>query len=238
MTWSNGSIVQELDYYAFGQAIYVASNPTWNDTHLFIGAEFDSESSLSYFQYRMLSTALGRWTAPDPVMASPNEPQSLNRYTYVSNNPTNFTDPLGLLQSCVNIGGIRFCVGPVDPTGGPPCHPPLLGGEIGEATGCGPFGDPFADLIEDLIDDLFLQTCHCIGVSVNSVQGFGCSYVCWCVDPDPNFSGPAFAYLLPNLQSIKCFFAPCPVVIDIVKHRGAPIDFAVGVGIAIPPICK
>src|SRR2546422_11417504 len=38
----------------------------------------------------------GRWLSPDPLAGDIANPQSLNRYAYVVNNPTNFTDPLGL----------------------------------------------------------------------------------------------------------------------------------------------
>jgi uncharacterized protein RhaS with RHS repeats len=42
---------------------------------------------------------LGRWLSPDPLAGDVTDPQSLNRYAYVLNNPTNFSDPLGLRQA-------------------------------------------------------------------------------------------------------------------------------------------
>jgi hypothetical protein len=39
---------------------------------------------------------LYRWLSPDPVAGDITNPQSLNRYAYVLNNPTNLIDPLGL----------------------------------------------------------------------------------------------------------------------------------------------
>ena len=38
----------------------------------------------------------GRWMTPDPLGGDITNPQSLNRYAYVLNNPTTFTDPSGL----------------------------------------------------------------------------------------------------------------------------------------------
>ena len=38
----------------------------------------------------------GRWLTPDPLSGDVTNPQSLNRYAYVMNNPTTFTDPQGL----------------------------------------------------------------------------------------------------------------------------------------------
>ncbi len=38
---------------------------------------------------------LGRFTQPDPLVPEPGNPQSLNRYAYVTNNPLRFVDPTG-----------------------------------------------------------------------------------------------------------------------------------------------
>jgi RHS repeat-associated protein len=60
------------------------------------------ETGLDYFGARYLSSAQGRFTIPDwsakPVgipYADLANPQSLNLYSYVTNNPLNRTDPLG-----------------------------------------------------------------------------------------------------------------------------------------------
>ena len=57
----------------------------------------------------------GRFTAPDPLLASasPLNPQTFNRYTYTGSNPINLTDPSGLCvingqedkQPCGNVRG-------------------------------------------------------------------------------------------------------------------------------------
>jgi len=38
---------------------------------------------------------LGRWIAPDTIVPDPADPQSLNRYGYVLNNPLRYSDPSG-----------------------------------------------------------------------------------------------------------------------------------------------
>lgn len=69
-------------------------------THKFTGKERDSESGLDNFGARYNSSSLGRFMSPDPVSfvglpIDARDPQSLNAYSYVRNNPLNLTDPDG-----------------------------------------------------------------------------------------------------------------------------------------------
>jgi RHS repeat-associated protein len=65
----------------------------------FTGYERDDESGLDFAQSRYYANVQGRFTSPDPLLASGlvTEPQSWNRYIYVGNRPTVITDPTGLL---------------------------------------------------------------------------------------------------------------------------------------------
>ncbi len=65
------------------------------------GQERDPESGLDYFGARYYASSVGRFTIPDPLMASAraSNPQTWNRYTYALNNPLRFVDPLGLFAS-------------------------------------------------------------------------------------------------------------------------------------------
>jgi RHS repeat-associated protein len=73
-------------------------------TQKFTGKERDAETAssamegLDYFGARYFSGAQGRFTSPDPLMASAkvSSPQSWNRYSYSFNNPLRFTDPTGM----------------------------------------------------------------------------------------------------------------------------------------------
>ncbi|HEU5231588.1 MAG TPA: RHS repeat-associated core domain-containing protein [Terriglobales bacterium] len=69
--------------------------------------EHDSESNTEHTQFRQLSTTEGRWLSPDPYMGSMDlaNPQSLNRYAYVNNNPLRFVDPFGLDSSECHASG-------------------------------------------------------------------------------------------------------------------------------------
>jgi RHS repeat-associated protein len=64
----------------------------------FTSKERDAETGLDYFGARYFSRAQGRFTTPDPLMASAraSDPQSWNRYAYARNNPLRYVDPDGM----------------------------------------------------------------------------------------------------------------------------------------------
>jgi RHS repeat-associated protein len=68
----------------------------------FTGKERDTESGNDYFEARYYASSTGRMISPDPsglYYADPSNPQSLNLYSYVLNNPLTYTDPSG--EECV-----------------------------------------------------------------------------------------------------------------------------------------
>lgn len=81
----------------FGDAQTTASG---NDTDVyhFAGLDYDTGSFTDHAQFRQYSNNQGRWFSPDPYSGSYdfNNPQSLNRYSYVLNEPLSKTDPSGL----------------------------------------------------------------------------------------------------------------------------------------------
>jgi RHS repeat-associated protein len=97
----NQTIADNMDYLPFGEQISGASTTT----HKFTSDERDSETAsspganngLDHTWFRQYSPLLGRWITPDPFAGYIDNPQSLNRYSYVLNSPTTFTDPLGLV---------------------------------------------------------------------------------------------------------------------------------------------
>jgi RHS repeat-associated protein len=92
VTDSSGNTVAQLGHYPFGESWYNASN----DKLLFTSYERDSESGNDYALARCNISGLGRFASPDPLGGGLSNPQSLNRYAYVLNNPANLVDPLGL----------------------------------------------------------------------------------------------------------------------------------------------
>jgi RHS repeat-associated protein len=92
VTDSNGNTLTQLGHYPFGESWYNASN----DKLLFTTYERDAESGNDYALMRYGINSLARFSSPDPLSGSRGNPQSLNRYAYVHNDPINSTDPSGL----------------------------------------------------------------------------------------------------------------------------------------------
>lgn len=99
----------------------------------FTGKERDQESGLDYFGARYYASSMGRfmspdWTAdPDPVpWADLENPQSLNLYSYVLNNPLSRTDPFGHAPD--PCAGDPNCVTVTADEDGPPLIPLLRAG--------------------------------------------------------------------------------------------------------------
>jgi RHS repeat-associated protein len=94
-----GVVEQTCASLPYGDQKSCAPMPTEN---LFTGKERDSESGNDYFGARYYASSMGRFMSPDPVGGSLSNPQSLNRYAYVVNNPLRNVDPTGL--DCVYKG--------------------------------------------------------------------------------------------------------------------------------------
>jgi RHS repeat-associated protein len=95
-----GAVEEESDYYPFGTEMLV-TGPGAN-YYKFTGKERDIETGLDYFGARYYASSMGRWMSPDwsvkfePVpYAKLDNPQSLNLYAYVYNNPLRAADPDG-----------------------------------------------------------------------------------------------------------------------------------------------
>ena len=104
---------EELCYsYPFGDGL--SCTGTDATEHHFTSKERDTESGLDYFGARYLSSNLGRFLTPDwafkPVAvpyAKYGNPQSLNLYAYVLNNPLLAVDPDG--HDCTSTGNSTTC---------------------------------------------------------------------------------------------------------------------------------
>ena len=91
-------------YYDGAYAPYGESYAETGTTdRVFAGMDQDTVSSGAYplydALYREYHPTWGRWVSPDPAglgAVDPGNPQSWNRYAYVTNNPLALIDPLGL----------------------------------------------------------------------------------------------------------------------------------------------
>jgi RHS repeat-associated protein len=108
VTDAQGNIKNESDFYPWGGELQFLANDF--NHYKFTGKERDPETGLDYFGARYYGNAIGRFITPDwaakPVnvpYANFGNPQSLNLYSYVKNNPTTFGDPDGHCGPCVLI---------------------------------------------------------------------------------------------------------------------------------------
>jgi len=102
LTDGNGTVTQTYRTDAFGQV--TGSQGSSIQPFGFTGEQQDPESGLVFLRARAYSPALGRFMQRDPVGGSGANPLSLNRYSYVGNNPASAIDPSGLLTYF--IGGV------------------------------------------------------------------------------------------------------------------------------------
>ena len=94
VTNSSGTILDDSDFYPYGgERSYSSSS---GNNYKFTGKERDSESGLDDFAARFYTSNYGRFLSPDDSKYIHSaDPQTLNLYTYVANNPINAVDPTG-----------------------------------------------------------------------------------------------------------------------------------------------
>jgi RHS repeat-associated protein len=100
--------VEETAFYPFGLARHEHRLHSEEDPYQFSQKERDAESGLNYFEARFLAARLARFVTMDPKYSHPDQlsggelasflanPQALNPYAYVFNNPLCYRDPSGL----------------------------------------------------------------------------------------------------------------------------------------------
>ena len=100
---SAGTVCHDADFYPYGGERVVTDS--CDQSFKFTGKERDPETGNDYFGARFYSSSFGRFLSPDwsatvePVpYAKLGNPQSLNLYLYVRDNPESVFDPDGHLQ--------------------------------------------------------------------------------------------------------------------------------------------
>jgi RHS repeat-associated protein len=130
VTTSTGSPCYEADFLPYGtEGTPAGFSNTCSTTYKFTGYERDAETAYGtssgndYAFARYYNTRLGRFMSPDPLAGDISDPQTLNRYAYVRDNPANFVDPTGLF----------LCASACDPF----LHDPFFTGTGGLCAGWG-----------------------------------------------------------------------------------------------------
>ena len=96
MSGANGLRVQLQEYDPWGKISRTEGDA--DPTRGFTGQWRDPETGLLYYGGRYYDPTLGRFISPDPFIQSLSNPQALNRYSYVGNDPVNNIDPTGFFS--------------------------------------------------------------------------------------------------------------------------------------------
>ncbi len=104
-TNTTGQIVESLDYYPFGSVRLDEKTSSYEANHKYTGKELDEETNLYYYGARYYNGKIGRFVSEDPAYLAVgdknkikqitdqelqqylSDPQNLNSYSYVKNNP-------------------------------------------------------------------------------------------------------------------------------------------------------
>lgn len=81
-----------IHYDSFGNL----SSPISETSYFYNGEEYDEETGLIFLRNRYYDPETGRFISPDFILGNLQDPQSLNPYVFVRNNPLSLVDPLGL----------------------------------------------------------------------------------------------------------------------------------------------
>jgi RHS repeat-associated protein len=146
-----GTVTQQEAYWGFGDGIFAPGGGSCcNFAFQFDDASADSNGTF-HTPNREYEPSQGRWLTPDPgglAVMDVSNPQTWNRYAYVTNNPVSYTDPWGLFRcgpscgcnsdayDCGSSGG-----SPSDPGAGGATDFSAIGNSSNECPICsGPYG--------------------------------------------------------------------------------------------------
>jgi RHS repeat-associated protein len=92
LSGSMGALANSYTYDTFGNL--AASTGMLGNPFQYTGREYDPETGLRYYRARYYDPSIGRFTSQDPIGFR----GGINFYSYVKNQPSNLTDPSGLVS--------------------------------------------------------------------------------------------------------------------------------------------
>ncbi|MEM9776544.1 MAG: putative Ig domain-containing protein, partial [Chloroflexota bacterium] len=93
---------QSVRFYPFGE-LWTGEEELGEITDRgFTGHRENRDIGLTYMNARFYVPSVGKFASADTIVPDPANPQTLNRYAYVYNNPTNLNDPSGHCPNCIS----------------------------------------------------------------------------------------------------------------------------------------
>jgi len=161
VTGPTGAVVEHTEYRPFGQERSHTGQQT--DNYKYTGQELDSENGLYNYGARLYDPILGRFLPADAVVKDFSDPQTLNRYSYVRNNPLIYTDPSGnvfvlddFLIGAAQGAAIGAVIGGVTAA--------VMGGDIGQGMVSGAIGGALFNMAGSIIAAYHIGTVGAIGM--------------------------------------------------------------------------
>ena len=134
LTDGAGAVANRYDYSAYGGR--TLEHHTFENEFTFADGRNDDETGLLQMGARFYNSKLGRFVSADSIVPDLYDPQALDRYAYVQNDPLNYWDPTGHMRLRIELKK------EVEARGSPFRDPiDLCGGPFAECTFRG--GDPY-----------------------------------------------------------------------------------------------
>jgi RHS repeat-associated protein len=107
---TSGNVIRLYTYNPFGETL--ETDGSFANPFKFSGQFFDDEIGQYHLRARQYDPYISRFTSRDPVTGKFEEPLSLHKYLYCTNDPINFVDPQGLWEIETHRSFGRFGYGP------------------------------------------------------------------------------------------------------------------------------
>jgi RHS repeat-associated protein len=95
VTAETGQIIWSTEYTPFGSITLEEGQLDFTGAIKFTGKDLDEDTGLYYYNARWYDAEIGRFISADTYKGELENPQTLNLYVYVANNPLIYVDPSG-----------------------------------------------------------------------------------------------------------------------------------------------